>query len=259
MPGMESVPILAYHSIDERGTPISIRPDAFRAQLSYLRERGFKSLSLADWLAGFAQERAPDAKSVVITFDDGYRNTALVAAPILLEHGFRAAVFLATDFLGKRSSWPSNVHLGDEAMLDWEQARALAAQGFEIHPHSRSHPLLPTLSDSDLEREIVESRNDVERELGKPAAIFCYPHGKFDERALAVLRRNGFQGAVTTRFGFNGRDEDPFQLRRIGSAWFRRHPRAFRWFVRGPRSCAFATRAGTLWRRLRGRGTRSSP
>jgi peptidoglycan/xylan/chitin deacetylase (PgdA/CDA1 family) len=251
---MKSVPILAYHSIDDTGSPISVSPRAFREQMELLRDRGARAVSMKEWLEEFESGRGEPGPSFVLTFDDGYANNHEVVLPILREFGFRATLFLTTDHVGGHADWATNRDLSELPLLDWDRLGEMAEAGFEIEPHTRRHPRLPEIGDAELEEEIAGSKQVIEERLGRECTTFCYPHGAIDDRVVEVVRRCGFRGAVTTEFGYNDRSADPFRLRRIGSAWFRNHPRAFPFFVRGPLSCSLAFRAGMLYHRLRRKG-----
>ena len=250
---MKHAPILAYHSIDDTGSPISVSPPAFRRQMTLLRDRGYRATSMRDWLSCLESGEWDRGRSVVLTFDDGYANNHEVALPILRELGFRATVFVATDHVGGKADWATNRDLGDQPLLTWDQLREMADAGNEVEPHTRRHGRLTELTDAELEAEVAGGKEAVERELGRECTSFCYPHGAVDDRVVDVVREHGFRGAVTTEFGFNDDETDPFRLRRIGSAYFRNHPWVFRFYVRGPRSCSLAYGGRRLYRRLRGR------
>ncbi len=108
--GMDNskVAILTYHSIDKSGSVVSVSPEKFRKQMLYLSESSFNVVSLSEILAAFHERRLLPAKTVVITFDDGYRNVYTEAFPVLDSYGFTATVFLITNYCGKHNDWPDN-------------------------------------------------------------------------------------------------------------------------------------------------------
>jgi len=101
-----------------------------------------------------------------------------------------------------------------DGMLRWDDLRALRHAGHEIGSHSLSHPLLPDCSDLELERELTQSKLEIEREIGGPVTSFCYPNGDWDPRVLEAVKRAGYARAVTTQHGWNARGADAFSLRR---------------------------------------------
>lgn len=112
---------------------------------------------------------------------------------------------------------------GDDAgpfvMLSWAQAHDMAADGLiTLHPHSVTHPILARCGDAKVRREITESCATLERETGRPPAVFAYPNGRaqdFDGRAEAVLRDLGVRWALSTEAGFADRRSDPMALPRF--------------------------------------------
>ena len=101
------LPILMYHRI--LPAPDPLQPDALTAaqfsQQIDLLQQYFTVLPLDEALARLKAEQLPP-KTVAITFDDSYRETRLLAAPILHRAGVHATAFLSTDhlYLGTRPS-----------------------------------------------------------------------------------------------------------------------------------------------------------
>lgn len=88
-------------------------------------------------------------------------------------------------------------------VLGWNDLRRLAAEGVAIAPHSRSHALLPTLPDAQLDDELRGSRADLERELGSAIACLAFPSGAYDQRVVRAAEAAGYAVAFSTRRGVN--------------------------------------------------------
>ena len=115
----------------------------FEQQMKYLKENGYRVITLSQ-LYGFLQyQHAVPKNSVVITLDDGYRSVYDTAYPILKKYGFTATLFVYTDFVG----------MGKSAMT-WDQLRDMKADGFEIGSHSLSHPDLTKKRDGENEDNV---------------------------------------------------------------------------------------------------------
>jgi len=241
-------PILAYHSIDDTGSFMSVSSAAFRLQMARLRDWGYRGVSLGEWL------RAPAVgapKTVAITFDDGYRNNYEQAFPILEEFGFQATVFLATAFMGKENTWMKESQGPRLPMLSWDQAARMLDYGVEFQSHSNTHPDLSTQPPDAVREELRSSQEAIARRLGTAPDLFCYPFGRFNETVVDVLRGEGVRAAVTTRFGWNTPSPTPYALERIVSRWFRGRPWAFALFVRGAGSRVLLRAARAYARRRR--------
>ncbi len=218
MPETAGVKVLAYHRIDHdpgrRLRAWSLAPGTFAAQMSALARGGYEVLTLADVMPIVRGERLPAPKSVALTFDDGYRDVIDHVLPVLERFGFRATFFLVSDRVGGFNAWDARHGDPPRPLMGWDDAVALAARGMEIGSHSRTHPFLTSLSESEMEREIRGSKETIEDRLGRTVRFFSYPHGLHDARCRRLVVQAGYAGACTTRFGVNGVRTDPFRLNR---------------------------------------------
>ncbi len=98
--------------------------------------------------------------------------------------------------------------------VSWEQLRTLDSDLFTVGSHTSSHPILTTLDQAELESELRGSRDALERFLGKPVDLFCYPNGSQDRRVRETTAKV-YRAAVTTESGFVGDGEDLHDLPRF--------------------------------------------
>ncbi|NEB78767.1 polysaccharide deacetylase family protein [Streptomyces sp. SID14478] len=211
-----AVPILMYHSIAHDPRPatrgLSVAPADFTEQMGILADLGCTPLTTAD-LAGIWRgggRPLPD-RPVLITFDDGYEGVHRHALPVLAEHGFASTLFVSTGWL----RGPYDTGGGLDTMLDWDQVRALAAQGFEIGGHSHTHPQLDQLDAEDLEFELRRCREIVDGELGTAPVSFAYPYGHSDRRVRRAVRAAGFAQSLAVGNALARRRQGPYALRRV--------------------------------------------
>ncbi|GEM_PF-421599 len=107
---------------------------------------------------------------------------------------------------------------GNSRMLNWDQVREMKSHGIMFGAHTMTHPILTRLSEQDAMREICGSKEHIEKRLGEPVLDFCYPNGEtsdFNERIKQIVKDAGFRSATTSIWGRNGRDQDPYALKRI--------------------------------------------
>jgi peptidoglycan/xylan/chitin deacetylase (PgdA/CDA1 family) len=142
-------------------------------------------------------------------------------------------------------SSPSPPDVERYAFLDWDAVRELAAHGVEIGSHTVSHAMLSSLDADERRREVVDSRQEIERELGRPCVLFSYPNGTlrdFGDEDRENLRRAGYSAAFSQIPGTNDHATDPFAFRRINIG-------------RGHTGLLFAAQLTGLWSRVAALGS----
>ncbi len=104
-------------------------------------------------------------------------------------------------------------------MLSWDEVREMAQGGIEFGAHTVNHPILSRIPPDEAAREIHESKRQIEERLEGKVHAFAYPNGKpqdYGDLVKKCARDAGFSCAVTTIWGSNDGDTDPFELRRVG-------------------------------------------
>lgn len=107
---------------------------------------------------------------------------------------------------------------GEYRAMTWAQLRALAAEGFDVAAHTRTHPILSRIAPAQLRNEIGGCKEEIEGRLGRPVRHFAYPNGRpedYTPAAVAEVARAGYLAAVTTIGGGNTPTTPVFELRRI--------------------------------------------
>jgi peptidoglycan/xylan/chitin deacetylase (PgdA/CDA1 family) len=122
----------------------------------------------------------------------------------------------------------AQAQLPQDLMMTSAQVRALRDGGMQIGAHTVSHPILARLSVAEAEREIVQSKQALEALLGEPVRQFAYPNGRpgqdYAAETVALVRRLGFDAAVSTAWGVSDRHTDRFQIPRF-TPWDRQRLR----------------------------------
>ena len=84
-----------YHRVSDERDELAVAPRRFREQMEFLASEGYRVVGVSE-AADLAASGDPSERTLGLTFDDGYRDVAENALPVLAEHGFRATVFVAT-------------------------------------------------------------------------------------------------------------------------------------------------------------------
>ncbi|MFA5117276.1 MAG: polysaccharide deacetylase family protein [Candidatus Omnitrophota bacterium] len=208
----ESVPVLLYHHIadlpENAGRALkrwTLSPKKFEAHLAWIVAHGFHPVSLAQLVAHRKEGIALPASPIVLTFDDGWKDQYTGAFPLLVKYKIPATFFIITD------------SIGHSAYMDWRQLEELATAGMDVEPHSHTHSQLTVLPEKYLSREIIEPKNILESRLRKPAVVFAYPFGDYNDEVISMVKQAGFDAAVSVNGLNNGyifRRDQTFTLAR---------------------------------------------
>ena len=199
-----SVPVFAYHRITMNKDIYSMPAEIFEGQMQYLHKRGYKSISLNEYVK--RREMGDDAfdKNFVVTFDDGYSDNHRVAMPIMKKYGYTGTVFIAIKFM----AWPGYV--------TWQDVWGLEEGGWEIGSHTYNHVALAKCSPEELEYELKTSKdflNNFEPKFN--VNTLAYPFGSYNEKVYSSLEANGYVAAVTGIDGVNTAETPVYQLYRV--------------------------------------------
>jgi peptidoglycan/xylan/chitin deacetylase (PgdA/CDA1 family) len=204
-----SLIVLLYHGIREAPTADSVGWQNFKDQMFILREAGYRTVGLAD-VEDFLQRGKPlPRKSLLLTFDDGRKDSYYPVDPILAALDFRAVNFIITSTIAEDSDF----------YLDRSELEAMVASGrWELGSHSddlhRSEPLGPegttghalsnklwlageARSEDDTEyqqritMDLLRSKQTLEETFGVTVRAFAFPYGDYGQEA------NNYAGAET--------------------------------------------------------------
>lgn len=203
--------LLFYHRVSDERDELAVSRVRFAAQMEELARQGYEVVDVPT--AARAALEGTGRNIIGLSFDDGYVDVLDHGLPVLERLGFRATIFVATGIVARtaRFTW-----YRDEAppVLDWTVVRELDGATIEFEPHSVTHPNLVALDDADATREIVDSKRELEEQLGRPVTTFSYPAGLFGTRERELVERAGYEFAVSCEPGVNSPETDRFALRR---------------------------------------------
>jgi peptidoglycan/xylan/chitin deacetylase (PgdA/CDA1 family) len=205
--------VLCYHSLsDSWQDSLAVPPTAFERQLRTLVDRGYRPATADQAING-------SGPLLHVTFDDAFRSVAH-ALPVLERLRVPATIFACTAYAdgGRRLLVPelltrASGHEDELLTMDWDTLRSTSELGIEIGSHTETHPHLTRLSDAEIRRELADSRERLEAELGRSCRYLAYPYGESDARVRAAARWAGYAAAYSLRA--SAKAPDPYGLPRV--------------------------------------------
>jgi peptidoglycan/xylan/chitin deacetylase (PgdA/CDA1 family) len=256
---LPGVAVLGYHGLRADGLPagsmafenLHVRASTFEAHCRVVRDC-CDPITLDDWRAAAAGRSLLPPRPVLMTFDDGYRSVARIAAPILAVHDLPAAVFVCSDPIANRrllwfdavaardgegaverwktcdyESWrdacAGSVPVDDgdpRAPMTVDELVALDRSGrIEIGGHTCSHPILARASRERQQEEIAGNLEAIRRWTGRPVRAFAFPNGRpgidYTETTTILLGELGVDVSFTMRPSFSRANEPSLERSRF--------------------------------------------
>ncbi len=192
------VSVLGYHDLSETlpETAMRLRTSKFRKQMATLRQLGITVISLDDFLAWKRGAKQIPEKSVLLTFDDGWKAVYTDALPILKEFGYPFTLYLYKNYVD-----------GGKKALSTDMINTMLKQGASIGSHSVSHPYPLTIKshrkkgdhdlDGFLRKEMGESKRFLEAKFAVKVGTYAYPGGFVIDEMLPLADEFGYTSLFT--------------------------------------------------------------
>jgi peptidoglycan/xylan/chitin deacetylase (PgdA/CDA1 family) len=220
---VQRVAILSYHKVGPPApggweTWFYVNEATFTSQLSWLLDHGWHPIDLDTFLQAASDPPVLGEKSVLVTFDDGYRSLLAVAVPVLRRMKVPGVVFVPTDFIGGSNVWDQDVEPA-EPLCSWDDLRTLDANGITVQAHGASHAAFSRAPPETWRDELERPRLLIERHLRRPVTTLAYPYGD-DAGGSPLLRQRIREAGYVAGFLYNGPAltlpiADPLRIQRI--------------------------------------------
>ncbi|MFH0913647.1 MAG: polysaccharide deacetylase family protein [Candidatus Omnitrophota bacterium] len=202
------VPIIMYHSVNPDALPenrLAVSPQTFGRQMRFLKEHRYNVLSLESLATLIKEKKKIPARTMAITFDDGYKDNYKYAFPILKKYNLAATVFVIVNEIGRVDR------------LSWDELKAMSDSGIiSIGSHAIGpEPLVNIDSIEEVRKEVFNSKEILEERLGREVNVFSYPEGRFNDRIRQLAIGAGYISAVATNPGKKFANDDIFALKRL--------------------------------------------
>lgn len=188
-----NIPVLCYHDVNpKQSNDLLLDPEKFKAQMQYLKDNNYIPITLEE-LYGFLKENKEiPTKSVVITFDDGYKGNYTYAYPILKDFNFKATIFMISDFVD------------NDLYLSKKELKELSDNGIEIQSHTARHNDLSKLSKDAQIATMKTSKKALEAIVNRSVDYIAYPFGNSNPST----REAGKEAGYKLGFNLNGKMAD---------------------------------------------------
>ncbi len=217
--------------------------EVFENHLAYLTQH-FNIITLERLVTAIKDNAWTDipAKSLVITFDDGHQgNFALL--DILKKYDLPATIYACAGIVNtQRHYWfldfaaqagplkwlPNQTRLDkiaaangydpekpypDRQALTYEEMTTMQANGFDFQGHTLLHPILTMCTDAASQREIADTKSQLEALLQTPVTHFAYPNGDYTGREINYVKQAGYHSARSIDVGWNGPRTNRYALK----------------------------------------------
>ncbi|MHB9154678.1 MAG: poly-beta-1,6-N-acetyl-D-glucosamine N-deacetylase PgaB [Endomicrobiales bacterium] len=208
--------VLCYHDVPKTGQRdnYSVDRKSLVRQIEYLRTHGYTFISLEDARRARAKKKPLPPRSVLLTFDDGYRSFYDFVFPLLKVYKYPCVLAVVTGWIDRPP--PEIV----TPLLDWRQLREIAESGLvEIASHTHDlhrtvrynpqgndswaavsrvyDPVAMTYEDesayrSRIHADLLRSRETLKNNLGVEARSLVWPFGEYNTFTVEEARACGF-------------------------------------------------------------------
>ncbi len=184
------IPIIMYHDITAiKDVDWDVTPEELEKHFQTLQEGGYTPITMDRMVNHLRTGAQLPEKPVLLTFDDNYIGQYKYAFPLLKKYNYPAVWSVHTRFVGTA---------GQKPKATWDNLREMQKSGLiTVASHTVNHLNMKNLSDAEIEREVLESKMVLEKELGITIDYFTYPEGDFTERAKEKVKNVGYKAALS--------------------------------------------------------------
>ena len=246
------IPFILRETIQRRKVTIITfhNPDinTFHICIKYLKKY-YNIISLFHFIEFFNNLNSLPTKSVIITFDDGYKNNYSLLE-IIKKYQIPVTIFVCSEIIDtnrhfwwthinnqsdlkalkrmpenerislyKKNSFGHLTDYGDDKRqtLNMQEISEMMDSGLvNFESHTMSHEILDMCDDDLSYKEIYLSKKNLEKKLKKNIIAIAYPNGVYTYRELRNVKGAGYKCALTTEPGYNNNKTELFKLKRLG-------------------------------------------
>ena len=215
-----------YHMVSETkpGTKFNglrVSPTMSEKQLKWLKENDWQFVTMKE-LTDNALSTTLRAKTVALTFDDGFEDNYTQAFPLMKKYGAKGTLYLVinrhnNDWSTKKKAHHNSGELVKEPKLSDEQVKEMFESGvFEIGGHTINHVNLANTDKETKITEMADSKQQLETLLNTQVSSFAYPFGIYSNDDTIIAAEQGYSNAVLAEGGIEtSMISNIFKIRRV--------------------------------------------
>jgi len=221
--GANRVCVVLYHRVNDLCEDVLTTSVKRFAEHLIAIQRHYSVITSTELLERLNKGARFDEPTVIIHFDDCYRDVYTNASCILAAANLPGCAFISSGFVGTTRRFPHDLAICPFTLenLNEDELTGLLKRNFEIGSHSVSHADLAQCDDSAVTEELTQSKKDLEAMLHKPVSMFSYPFGGKHNvrRGIAdLVRQSGYHAMFSAYGGYVSHRTDPFNIPRIGAS-----------------------------------------
>ncbi|RZJ29017.1 MAG: polysaccharide deacetylase family protein [Flavobacterium sp.] len=196
--------VLEYHSISTDGfeDQITISKEKLITHLEYLRDNGYKTMWLSQ-VDEFQKLKKPlPPKTVVLTFDDGYKNNYTELFPLLKQYDMKATCFMVLGRIGQNIDWPGQ-YVNDTMELMTKDQLIEVGSHIEIAHHTFKHDNYTKISFEEIDADLKKCNDVILSENLNVFPALAYTFGRYyrkkgekQDKLYSILEQNGIRYAL---------------------------------------------------------------
>jgi len=186
----KQVPVLCYHHIrnfkageSKRMNGYVVTPQAFAAQMKILKDSGYTSVLPQQLYNHLVYNDPLPEKPVMITYDDTREEHFTIGAAEMKKHGFKGVFFIMT------------ISINRPNYMKAEQLKQLADEGHAVESHTWDHHQVPKYVGEDWDKQLLTSKEKIEKITGRPAHYFAYPFGLWSKEGIPEIKKRDYKMA----------------------------------------------------------------
>ncbi len=192
------IPILMYHDIGVYRSPWCITPELLESHLKYLSDHNIHTITMQelDFLLKVDGDLPQDC--VVLTFDDARLGVHTYALPLLNKYSMKATLFVVSDWVQDHNAIPEREYYSE--FMTIQDVQDCLQNGWELGSHSKTHRKLSTISESEYESELKDSKRVLESIFNTNITSYGIPYGQLNDKMQNLIPPT-YISAVSTKRG----------------------------------------------------------